>query len=58
MLLKNTIEKEVNKLSTVLDEIVSITGSEIYDEIKKTNLKMCQNALRRDMKANARKSLS
>ena len=42
----------------MLDEIVSITGSEAYEELKKSNLQKYKNALRKDMNANPRKTVS
>ena len=39
--LRDTIENEVNELTSVLDEMQSITGSDIFVDLKKMNLQKC-----------------
>ena len=56
--LRDTIENEVNELTSVLDEMQSITGSEIFVDLKKMNLQKCQIALKKDIKAIPRKTHS
>ena len=36
--LRDTIENEVNELTSVLDEMQSITGSDMFVDLKKMNL--------------------
>ena len=36
--LRDTIENEVNELTSVLDEMQSITGSDLFVDLKKMNL--------------------
>ena len=36
--LRDTIENEVNELTSVLDEMQSITGSDVFVDLKKMNL--------------------
>ena len=36
--LRDTIENEVNELTSVLDEMQSITGSDMFVDLKKMNV--------------------
>ena len=56
--LRDTIEHEVNELTSVLDEMQSITGSEIFVDLKKMNLAQCKNALKKEINPIPRKTLS
>ena len=47
--LKDSIENEVDALNSVLDEMQSLTGREIFDDIKQLNLKKGSNALNKDL---------
>ena len=47
--LKDSIENEINELNSVLDEMQSLTGREIFDDIKKLNLQKGSTALKKDL---------
>ena len=47
--LKDSIENEVDALNSVLDEMQSLTGREIFDDLKQLNLKKGSNALNKDL---------
>ena len=56
--LKDSIENEVNELSSVLDEMQCMTGHEIFDDLKRLNLQKCSNALKKDLSSDLRKTVS
>ena len=53
--MKDNIENEVNELTSVLDEMQTITGREIFKDIKKQNLKKGSNALNKEIIAQHKK---